>query len=163
MIQFVNLMEPTQLDPNDEKMDMYWESNEFILEPIEEGRRYQCLISENNVAFSTKKERSKKGLIDDKVPEIIENLKTIIPQNSLLDGYLTTGNYNETLRILESKTETSLELQKKHHLKFIIMDVIYWNNEQLAHPFFDRRKIVEKIKNTMKNKTILEKCAEKMK
>lgn len=148
MLEFVNLMEgvPIKLKPENERMDAFWKSDEWVLEPIEKGKRYQCLITDI-IEFSSSKQDSHPKSIQDKIPYIIEELKKL-PKNSLLDGYITCYDYEKTLQVLETNIEGSLELQKQSgKLNFVIMDVIYLNGKTIFDlPLFDRRKFVEKIK-----------------
>lgn len=146
MADFVKLMQGTPLkwDLDDERMEMFWESNQWVLEPVIKGRRYQCLIQDGNVSFSTIMGNNI-SQIDDKVGHLVEQLRNFTDE-TLLDGYITANNdVNRTLHILETPME-KLQQNECHLLNYVISDIIY-NGEvcTFEYPFFDRRKILEQL------------------
>lgn len=148
MIRLVNMMEGASLniDKNHERMDMYWQSDQWVLEPMEKGRRYQCIIENGVISFFTKSEKSCSRSINGKIPHIVESIIKKIPDQSLIDGYITIQDEIKTLQILESSVDNALRLQKKGKLDFVISDIVYWNDDQFFElPLFDRRKKIEEI------------------
>ena len=145
-IDFIEFMEgsPITFEPEHPKMDMYWQSDQWILEPVVRGRRYQCLINDGSVSFSS---RHGEAAINDKIPHIVNEIIKIIPDGSLVDGIISAGD--DTLKILESSVEKSLNLQIDKPLQFIIYDVLYWDCKIcLDFPLFDRKKKFEFIGNS---------------
>jgi len=119
-IDFVGLMEGSliRVDADHPSMDKYWQSEQWILEPIEKGRKYQCLIKNDDVSFL-----SRQGASSYNNQSIINNIKKEIPNNSLID-----------IIVKESLND------------LVIYDIIYWDsNEFLQETLFDRRKKLESI------------------
>lgn len=132
MIDFVNLMEPLPLrmDINHPKMDMYWQSEQWILEPVENGRRFQCLITDK-IRFSTKHENRVFENLPQKIPNILEDIQSLNLQNTLFDGYLTS------------------ELQKEKQLQYVLTDVIFFNDNIIYDfPLWDRKEKLKTINQT---------------
>lgn len=133
MPDFVELMEgvPINISVESDRMEMYWYSNEWILEPAA-GRRVQCLI-DSRTSFSTK---TKTGTIELNVPHIIDDLQQI-PKNTLLDGFITDDNS-----------------------QFVVSDVIFWNDNSLAeNSLFDRKiqlKTIVQTKNVRLSQTFFD-------
>jgi len=148
MVEFVKLMQgtPLRLELDDSRMEMYWQSNQWILEPIVRGRRYQCLIKGGEVNFSTIQGNGQSPILD-KVQHIVEEIKQIIPDNTLIDGYITANNNtNLTLQILETSIERQSEDELKQ-LNFIISDVIYLKNKCIfENPLVERKNILKDFK-----------------
>ena len=147
-ISFVNLMDGTLIkhDVDDPEMEEFWESNEWILEPIERGRRYQCLIQNNEIRFCSKLEERKTRIIEPKIQCIINELKNIkLTNGTLIDGYITSFDSKNTTRALELPVDKSLEFQKENKLFFIVNDIIYNNGETTYDlPLFERKEILIK-------------------
>lgn len=148
MVDFENLMEalPLRFDYDDERAEEYWYSNEFLLEPIYDGKRLQCLIDENNnVSFKTLYKDSVRRVLDDKFPNLIKELK-LLPKNTLLDGYLSCGSFDETMVLLERDFENIEDNENRFNTSFIVMDMIYHNDEEIYwQPLFNRKEIISRL------------------
>lgn len=158
MINFVNLMEGLNIhvDIHHELMDMYWQSDQWILEPLIIGRRQQCLIDKDNITFSAKSEESGSSLSINKVRHIIEDIRATVPDQTLIDGYITYENdLKKTIQIFASTDKNALSLQSEKKMKFIVSDVIFWDNSVLFDfPLFERKQKLKLIKQTENLKII---------
>jgi len=138
MIDFVPFMEAVNFkDIVPEKIEEYWQSDQWGLEPTEKGRRYQ--FRTDDFSFSS---RSQEPLNTQKIQHIFDELQTL-PTGCLFDGILTSGNYNETIQILEFPLQKCLEVQERKPLYFVLTDILFCNDEDICTlPLFDRRNIL---------------------
>jgi ATP-dependent DNA ligase len=140
MADFVDFMEGTKLkiSENDDRMEEFWQSDEWLLEQVPIGRRVQCLITnEGKVKFSGKSK------IENKVPQIIQDINELgFPKDTLLDGYLTAGDYARTVQMIEYDDSKSVKEQKASGaLRFILTDLIMLKDRDIYNfPLFDRMK-----------------------
>lgn len=149
--KFVNLMQAKSLpyEHTHTKMTEYWESDGWVMEPTEDGKRIQCEIVDGNISFHLRKVEN--YLIEDyqqKIPYIIDSLKNFKCKNALLDGFLYSTDMSATIKILSSRVEKSLYLQENEFgkLRFAVHDIIYQDGESVYNwPFFKRRKLLEEI------------------
>jgi ATP-dependent DNA ligase len=138
MIEFVNLMEARSLVALEEKMDEYWYSDNWTMEPIYQGIRYQCLIDDTGeLKFLGKKKDYKENSMY-LLTELIEEIKSYnLPKNSLFEGYLTFGNDQQKAYQFLKSNEIN-EISK--NLEFYFTDIIYLENKEFfLMPLFDRR------------------------
>jgi len=149
MITFVDLMEATPLKWHleHERMYEYWESNEWIMEPSQAGRRYQFLVDgDRSVRFNTSKGESTHTGIDFKVPHLIEEINALrLHPWSLYDCWLTNGDLTSTLKVLESSNDKAKIIQETEgKLKMVVIDVIHLNDKKIRYAsLFDRKRIVQ--------------------
>jgi ATP-dependent DNA ligase len=154
MLDFVNLMEGRSigLDLADPKMDQYWYSDNWILEPIYQGKRSQCLISKDQVSFQGKKSRYKEDNdINEKIQHIITDIESLsLPSNTLLDGFFAFDNDDSTVlyRFLSLKNLTDIEelYHKYGAIRFYVTDLIYFDGKPVfSFSLFDRKKQLSNI------------------
>lgn len=147
MINFVDLMEARSLgvQEDEQAMDKYWYSSQWIMEPIYMGIRYQCLIDEKNeIKFLGKKktysQQNSMYLLNNLMLEI-KNLK--LPTNTLFEGYLTFNNdQQKAYSFLKSNTFEDNDLQ------FFITDLIYLDNKPVFDfTLFDRKHKLQTLVN----------------
>jgi ATP-dependent DNA ligase len=138
MIEFVDLMQARSLVVLEEKMDEYWYSDNWVMEPIYQGIRYQCLVDDSReLKFLGKKKDCKENSVY-LLTELIEEIKSFnLPKNSLFEGYLTFNNdQQKAYQFLKSNTIDDLYKD----FEFYFTDVIYLENKELfLLPLFDRR------------------------
>lgn len=156
MIDFIHLMDPKIIQLN--KSDQYFEDNSWIMEPKINGRRVQCLLN-NVISFAGRNARDGRENINNfayKFFKIAQDLYNMdLPKNTLLDGeiYLPNGLISDTLQIINSGIDDAVRLQEeKGFLKYIIFDVIFFNNKSLINEtYYNRRQLLKKIIQTTCN------------
>lgn len=155
MAEFVRLMEgPTILfDPEDERIEELWESEEWLMQPVPEGRRYQCLLEEDGeFHFQNRDPESQLPQLGRRIGHIVDELRTHkLPPNTLIDGFIVSRTNDSILtsQMIEQSEIGSLRLQQEHgQLEYLVWDVIFLKDEELfEYPLFDRRlKMTELFK-----------------
>lgn len=149
-VDFVKLMQGKLVKyPYDElREEEFWESDQWALEPLIGGRRLQILKSEEGIKISSKDAGKEKFSIPEKIPYIMEELKALnLPNGTLIDSYISNGNFGETIRIVESDLEKSLEHQKQYgQLSLIFIDLIFMKNQPLCEePLSDRKYELKRL------------------
>jgi len=148
MISFVDLMEGRSLGSidNEADQDKFWFSEQWILEPVYEGVRFQCMVdTAGDIRFHGKRKIYKhQGKLNalTSVMKSLENCK--FPDETLLEGYLTFNNdKTESYRFLKLEQP---DQQLIDNSCFYITDLIYYAGKDIFNlPLFDRKSIVNKI------------------
>jgi len=148
-MNFVDLMVGRSIKPDIsfEKMQELWYSEQYILEPIQNGKRYQCLITDS-IDWNTLNANNTPKSIRNKIIHVINKIEEIFPKDTLLDGYISCGDYSKTMQILESSDEKANEIQRNEQLflKYEIMDIIYIGGYYLFNfPLFERKRRLKEI------------------
>jgi len=143
VIDFIKLMDPKVLRVDDS--DEFFKDDDWLAETKKNGRRIQCLISDD-VYFAGRYGRNAKEKIHDfrwKFYKIYDDIKKMnLPSGTLLDGevYLP-GQPTKTFQIINSDTDKSVTLQRQHgFLKYTIFDLLFFNNQSLIENTLDFRK-----------------------
>lgn len=138
LLEFVNLMEARSLGiiEDEQQMEEFWYSSQWVLEPVLQGIRYQCLIDDNNeLKFLGKRKDYKQDNSAHFLTGLIEEIKSLnLPKNSLLEGCLTFGNNQQkAYQFLKSQTEIEEDYE------FYFSDIMYLDNKELfLMPLFTR-------------------------
>jgi ATP-dependent DNA ligase len=148
MIDFVDLMDARSicLKSNEQEMEKFWYSDQWIMEPTLQGRRIQCLIDQNGeFKFWGKKKSYTRPNLDNKINHILTNLKDLhLPRNTLLDGYFSFGNNQSLLTqfFQYNSIEDAENLQLEHRrINYYLTDIICNNGKDLSNfSLFDRKK-----------------------
>jgi len=148
MIDFVDLMSCKSLGPieSEKDTDMYWCSDQWIMEPIYLGTRFQCLIdSSNKYKFLGKKKKYKLTDKFDKFSKLINELKSNdIAQNTLFEGYLTFNN--DAKDVFKFLNSNHVDEKLINSSCLYITDIIYYDNRDVFNmSLFDRKKMLNKI------------------
>jgi hypothetical protein len=136
---------------NEQEMEQFWYSDQWVFEPTLQGRRIQCLINENReISFWGKKTSYVKPNLDNKIEHIISDLRKLnFPPNTLLDGYFSIDNNPSALMqfFQFNSTEMTDKLQLEHgKIVYYLTDVIFNNNKDLSFfPLFDRKRALQSL------------------
>jgi ATP-dependent DNA ligase len=154
MIEFVDLMESRSLGilEDEQDMDEFWFSDQWLMEPIYVGIRYQCLIDDDNtLKFLGKRKNYKQQNSMYLLTDLIEEIKSYsLPKNTLFEGYLTFSNdQQKVFRFLKSSSFN----ESCQDVEFYLTDLIYFDNKALFDlPLFDRRS---RLHSFISNKKIV--------
>jgi ATP-dependent DNA ligase len=148
MLEFVDLMEARSLgiQEDEQSMDKFWFSSQWILEPIYVGIRYQCLLDdEGEVKFLGKKQtynqQNSMYLLTDLIQEI-KNSK--LPANTLFEGYITFNNDQQKAYKFIKSNVVDDEMLKD--FVFYVTDLIYLDNKGIFDlPLFERRSKLKSL------------------
>lgn len=140
MIEFVNLMEARNLGIKEDlqDIDVFWCSDQWSMEPIKLGIRYQCLVDENGeLNFLGKKKEYKESSVH-LLKDLVNEIKGYsLPKNSLFEGYLTFGNNQQKAYQFLKSNEIKDDIYKD--LEFYFSDVIFLKNKGVFDlPLFER-------------------------
>lgn len=147
MIEFVDLMEGRSLGSidNESDQDKFWFSDQWVMEPILLGIRYQCLVDDSGLlSFHGKRKNYKDKDRFLMLPNIVQELQNNrFPPQTLFEGYVTFNNdKTEAYRFLKLE---HLDEQLVENAQFYITDVIYYNSKDVYNlPLFDRKTILSK-------------------
>jgi hypothetical protein len=147
MIEFVDLMEGRSLSlDNENDQDKYWHSEQWIMEPIFFGIRYQGLVnSSGKIDFLGKKKNYKQQNKLYSIEKLVNDLTSYkLPKETLFEGYLTfTNNKNEAHRFLKLET---LDQQLLESAEFYLTDLIYCDGSDVFNlPLFERRAMLRRV------------------
>jgi len=145
MISFVDLMEPRSLIFEKEDQEKFWYSDQWIMEPIYYGVRYQGLVCDQGIKFHGKKKEYKAQNKFEKLNNIIDSIKlSNLPQQTLFEGYLTFNN-DKTKAFRFIKLD-DIDEELVSIAKFFITDIIYYSGKDYFNvALFDRLALLSKI------------------
>ena len=150
-VKFVNLIQCRSVSTLTEKEeDLFWYSDQWLMEPVFFGIRYQCLISKG-VRFLGQKEEYKETNKLNLIESISEYFRVnLFPDDTLFEGYLTfDGNKKDAYSFLKSFV---VEESLKKKAIFYITDILYYNGTDIFNmPLFDRKNLLKKIVNESEN------------
>lgn len=130
---------------DDQDMDEYWYSDNWIMEPISVGVRIQCHVDENEaLGFLGKRKDYKRKETIYQLTEIIKDIKDCkLPKNTLFEGYITFDNDQQKVyKFLKSET---LEDDCKN-ATFYVTDLMYLDDQPVFDmPLFDRRSKLKSL------------------
>lgn len=148
MIEFVDLMEARSLGSMDSEKDQdkFWYSDQWVMEPVYLGFRYQCLVgASGQLRFHGKQKKYKQIDKFKNLTKIVQSIKSKnLPEDTLFEGYLTFQN-DRTKAFKFLKLE-QLDNEMINIAQFYISDIIYHSGRDLFNlPLFDRRTIINKL------------------
>jgi len=143
MIEFVDLMQGCSFGGRYDRLDEFWYSVKWVMEPIHQGKRAQCLIDEKgNVRFSGAEKKNFE--FSYKVKTLINEIKNLeFPKNTLFDGYLSIKNdFNLTLTYFSLLSdEKRIDFLQEHgEIVFYISDIIYLDEKNKTQDLLLSRK-----------------------
>jgi len=148
MIDFVNLMEARSLGAtvSESDEDKFWYSDQWIMEPMYQGIRYQGLVdASGNLRFLGKRKEYKQHDRFLSLTQICNDVESNkLPSQTLFEGYLTFNNNKiEAYRFLKlDKPDVNLV----NSAQFYLTDIIYLSgNDVFNLPLFDRKKLLQKV------------------
>lgn len=131
---------------SEKDLDRFWYSDQWIMEPVQLGVRYQCLVYEKGkIRFHGKR---KKYTQQDKLQSITKIVDSInlnnLPEQTLFEGYLTFDNdRTKSYRFLKLE---HIDQELIDSANFYVTDIIYHaGNDVFNLPLFDRKNIINKI------------------
>jgi len=153
MIEFVDLMQGRSVSIDNQKdEEKFWFSEQWLMEPVQFGVRFQCVVDDKgDFCFHGKKKNYKKEYNLDNAQELIRDLKSFhLPKNTLFEGYLSFDNDpKEVYKFLNSN---ELNTEK---LNLFVTDIIYNDSKDVFNlPLFDRKKILSSLFSDTKYITV---------
>lgn len=147
MIDFVDLIEPRSLGIYSEKdQDKFWYSDQWIMEPIYQGIRYQGLVyAPGKIRFHGKKREYKQQDKVEKLTSIMSVFDSLnLPEQTLFEGYLTFGNdMSKAFKFLKVE---DLDKDLENNAQFFVTDLIYCSGRDVYNmSLFDRKPILNKL------------------
>lgn len=148
MVEFVNLMEARSVGSidNESDQDKFWYSDQWIMEPVRLGVRYQGLVcTSGQIKFHGKQKNYKEQFKIDSLTKIVDSLKANnLPEQTLFEGYLTFENDRSKAYRFLKLGEIDDDLAKS--AQFYVTDIIYHAGQDVFNlPLFDRRTILDKL------------------
>jgi len=131
---------------SDVRVKEYLKSDIWCLIPSYLSRNYQCLISDNKIIFGNYEVKDT-FKINKKTENIKSQIKELfLPNDTLLIGHFYLEDFDIMTKIVTADTSTSLELQRKYKLKYIITDIIYFDGQPIGNnPYILRRELLDEI------------------
>jgi ATP-dependent DNA ligase len=148
MIDFVDLMEGRSLGSMDSEADQdkFWFSDQWIMEPIYAGIRFQGLVdTSGKIKFHGKQKQYKQQDKVQALSNIVQSLENCkLPDETLFEGYLTfNNNKTEAYRFLKLE---NLDQRLIDDAQFYVTDIIYYaGRDVFSLSLFDRKSIIKKI------------------
>ncbi|MDD5650297.1 MAG: hypothetical protein PHF86_07775 [Candidatus Nanoarchaeia archaeon] len=147
MVDFINLMEARSLNIDSENdQDKFWHSDQWVMEPIYQGIRYQGLVyAPGKIKFHGKRKDYKEQNKVEQLSNIMSTLQSLnLPEQTLFECYLTFQNDRaKAFRFLKLE---ELDDDLRNNAQLFITDIIYHNGQDVCNiAFFDRRTILNKL------------------
>lgn len=147
-INFVDLMEARSLGAVDSEKDQdkFWYSDQWIMEPVYQGIRYQGLVyTPGQIRFHGKKKEYKPQNKIEKLTSIMSILQSInLPEQTLFEGYLTFKN--DRTRAFRFLKLDELDEDLKSNAQFYITDIIYHTGRDIYNlPLIERQSVLKKL------------------